>query len=74
MDIRNTVAGVYCKSQGKTNLTTKPSAKFWLLIDCESGPEASDFENYFEEEEDRTQKQQKQQASAEIKTQAATSS
>ena len=52
--------------------------KFWLLTPGpESGSEASDFENDFEEEEeeeeDRHQQQQQQQASAEIETQAATS-
>jgi len=39
--------------------------------DSESGSEASDFENYFEEKEEEDQQQK--QASAEIETQAATS-
>jgi len=28
----------------------KPSVKFWLPTDSEPGSEASDFEDYFEEE------------------------
>ena len=42
--------------------------------DYESGPEASDFEDYFEEEEEEEEdQQQQQQVKAEIKTQAARS-
>ena len=39
----------------------------------ESGSEASNFENYLEEEEEWEDPQQQQQASAEVETQAATS-
>ena len=45
--------------------------KFWLLTDSESGSEASDFENDFEEEEeeeDQHHHQQEQEASADRKT------
>jgi hypothetical protein len=56
-------------------LTPKLSSNFWLLTDCESCSEGSDFEEYFGEEEEAVQEeeQQQQQASAEIETQAATS-
>ena len=40
----------------------KPSVKFWLLTDCESGSEASDFEECFEEEEEEVQQQQQQKS------------
>jgi len=66
----------------------KVSVKFWLLTPTESGFEASDFENDFEEEEEEEDQQHHhhhhqqlllllllllQQASADIETQATTS-
>jgi len=55
---------------GKTKLEEKAISEVLVAdTDSESGAEASEFEDYFEEKEE----EQQQQASAQVKPQAATS-